>query len=90
MCSQLFQNVNIPLEICANVSGGLWEAAGALRGKFGEGVRWRFPGGSLAVPCRFPGGSLAVRWRSPAGSLAVPKANADMILNIPKGQSSTV
>ena len=31
------KNVNIPLEICANASGGFWEAAGALRGKFGEG-----------------------------------------------------
>ena len=52
MCSQLIQNVNISFEICANVSGGLWEAAGALRGRFGEGsgaVRGRFGGGSGAV-----------------------------------------
>ena len=45
MCSPLIQNGNISFEICANVSGGLWEAAGALRGRFGEGsgkVRGRF------------------------------------------------
>ena len=58
--SQLFHNVNIPLEICANVSGGLWEAAGALRGKFGEGsgkVRGRFGEGSGAVRADTGGGS---------------------------------
>ena len=37
MCSQLIQNVNISLDICTNVSGGFWEAAKALRGRFGEG-----------------------------------------------------
>ena len=45
MCSPLIQNVNISFEIFTNVSGGLWEAAGALRGRFGEGsgaVRGRF------------------------------------------------
>ena len=26
MCSQLIQNVNISLEICANVSGGVWRS----------------------------------------------------------------
>ena len=56
MCSQLIQNVNISFEICTNVLGGLWEAAGALRGRFGEGsgvVRGRFGGGSGAVLGRF-------------------------------------
>ena len=37
MCSQLIQNVNISLDVCTNVLGGFWEAARALRGRFGEG-----------------------------------------------------
>ena len=31
MCSQLIQNVNISLDVCTNVLGGLWEAERALR-----------------------------------------------------------
>ena len=49
MCSQLIQHVNISFEICENMSGGLWEAVGALRGRFGQGsgkVRGRFGEGS--------------------------------------------
>ena len=34
------------------MSGGLWEAAGALRGRFGK-VRGRFGGGSGTVRRRF-------------------------------------
>ena len=34
MCSQLIQNVTISLDLCTNVSGGLWEAAKEFRGRF--------------------------------------------------------
>ena len=39
MCSQLFQNVNISLDLCTAVSWGLWAAAKAFRGRFVEGSK---------------------------------------------------
>ena len=75
MCSQLIRNVNISLEICANVSGGLWEAAGALRGRFGEGsgaVRGRFGEGSGKVRGMFGEGSGKVRGSHGSASARPP------------------
>ena len=39
MCSQLIQNVNISLDLCTTVSGGMREAATALRGRLEEGSK---------------------------------------------------
>ena len=68
MCSQLIQNVNIPFEIRANVSGGLWEAAGALRGMFGEGSG-KVRAGIEPAPSRHRGSHGGASARPPCGHL---------------------
>ena len=71
MCSQLIQNVNISLEICANVSGGLWRNPGEQRATVGEGsgkvpvkVRGMFGEGSGKVRGTLGGASA----RPPCGN----------------------
>ena len=85
--SQLIQNCNISFEIFTNVSGGLWEAAGALRGRFGGGsgkVRGRFGGGSGNVrgshggasartPCGHLYGTPIIPLLEPSSELAIKK-----------------
>ena len=86
MCSQLIQNVNISLEICANVSGGLWEAAGALRARFGctsGKVLGGLGGTSGKVRGRFGEGSGKVRERSGGASARPPCGHFYGILIIP-------
>ena len=85
MCSQLMEHVNISFEICANVSRGLWDAAGAFRGRFGEGsgkVRGRFGecsgkvrgshGGATArTPCGHFYWTLIILPQKPSSELAI-------------------